>query len=116
VVKTIGFNGLDERQSGELMPALERALGLPPGTLYEPGSDPDKQLVNERLAEHADVIREKISGYAAQHSHGEDGHSQFDELLAEVWQEYSMMGKKARTHIKELGDILARLAEEAARR
>jgi len=114
VVETMRRNGFDERQAGELFGTLERALDLEPGTLHEIGEDFDKATVNLRLAPHGDIIRERISGYAAQPSG--DQSSQLDELLAEVWQEYSMMGDKARPHIKEVGAILARLAEEAATR
>lgn len=36
------------------------------------------------------------------------------ELLAEVWQEYSTLGERARPHIRAIGQVMQELAEEAS--
>jgi SAP domain len=116
VVKTISFGEWSRPQLRAFMPEVERSLGLAPGTLWDPKGSGDKDLINDRLAQHSKVITERISGYAGQPSvHTSEGSSsQFDEMLAEIWQEYSTMGKKARPHIKTLGEIMRTLAEERA--
>ena len=51
------------------------------------------------------TIESSVSEYAA---------TNFNEMLAEVWQEYSTMGDLARPGIREIGQIMRELAEEMA--
>jgi hypothetical protein len=49
------------------------------------------------------LVVDRVSGYAATNG---------SELLAEVWQEYSTMGDRARPHIRAIGDVMRDLAEQ----
>lgn len=95
---------LEAATAQRLLPAVSRALGMttpPKGSAGKVGVvDLDKWIERN----HA-TIESKVSEYAA---------TNFNEMLAEVWQEYSTMGAQARPGIREIGQIMRELAEEMA--
>jgi len=66
----------------------------------------DEADLNAWLAAHKVQAAAKVSGY---------GSTSIRELFAEIWTEYSTSGKQARPHIIRIGNIMKRLAEEAAK-
>jgi hypothetical protein len=60
-------------------------------------------LLNTWVRRNKELITEKVSGYGA---------TNFNEMLAEIWAEYSTKGPSARPHITVLGDLMKQIAEE----
>jgi hypothetical protein len=78
-----------------------RELGLsprPPSVLLED--------VNKWISSNKGLIRGSVSEYATSNSF---------ELLAEIWQEYSTMGTRARPHIQRIGKMMQEMAERNVR-
>lgn len=73
------------------------------GTAAEPRFSVPGQLLDEWVRQNHDLIAAKVSQYGAKN---------FDEFLAEVWQEYSTMGAAARPHIQTIGNLLRDVTEE----
>lgn len=60
-------------------------------------------LLDEWVRQNKDLIAANVSRYATK---------DFGEFLAEVWQEYSTMGARARPHIQTIGVLLRDVTEE----
>jgi hypothetical protein len=95
------FRG-DQLLMGELFPVLERELGIsidrtgPGGSVFHLDLAATLQF---------NQLRSLVSTYGA---------SSGDELLAEIWAEYSSLGLAARPHIRVIGEKMRELAERAA--
>lgn len=100
-VLTGGRGVWTQEQAQEFFPAMERILGLKPGSVYSGTGEITTAEVTPALADAFASIRSLVSGRAA---------TNFDEFLAEVWSEFSLNGAYARPAARELGEILARLA------
>jgi hypothetical protein len=113
-------NGFEGPVADELFPALARELGLrddiPRGTGWT--STIDGRVHGAGRVSEADLdawirrnsatISTRVSKYAA---------SSGFELFAEIWAEYSTGGPgRVRPYVKAIGDILRKLAEQAAKR
>jgi hypothetical protein len=90
----------DPGRSRRLLSVIGTALNIP----VRVGADVWAEL-NRICRDHKSHIRLEVSEY---------GSSQASELLAEIWQEWSTMGDKARPHIRAIGKVMQELAEEGA--
>lgn len=94
----LGANRLSPfARNGDLLEAVHW------GPVDDPRFSVPGQLLDEWVRQNNDLITAKVSGYAAKN---------FDEFLAEVWQEYSTMGAAARPHIQTIGALLRDVTEE----
>lgn len=94
----LGANRLSPfARNGDLLEAVHW------GPVDDPRFSVPGQLLDEWVRQNKDLITAKVSGYAAKN---------FDEFLAEVWQEYSTMGAGARPHIQTIGVLLRDVTEE----
>lgn len=94
----LGANRLSPfARNGDLLEAVHW------GSVDDPRFSVPGQLLDEWVRQNKDLITAKVSGYAAKN---------FDEFLAEVWQEYSTMGAGARPHIQTIGVLLRDVTEE----
>jgi hypothetical protein len=94
-------HNLSSAAARELLPVIARELGLsepPKGNVFHV----EAKELDAWVAQHADTIRSLVSEY---------GSKSFTEMLAEIWQEYSTMGDKARPHVQQIGAAMRDLAE-----
>lgn len=118
-----GSRAYDERTAARLLPTIARLFGLDTdspltgdsliaavrhGTI---GNLSAPEVPGDSLQAWVYYNRDKIKGRVSEY-----GASSFDEMLAEIWAEYSTMGAQARPEVREIGRIIAELAEESARR
>jgi hypothetical protein len=88
-----------------LLETIRDQLGIPLDTNLDQvglGMAAVMRHITAAVRHHPQVV-DRVSGYAATNG---------NELLAEVWQEYSTMGDRARPHIRAIGDVMRDLAEQ----
>lgn len=101
---------LDEKVAKRLLPLMNEALGLVDSKggknlLPVVGGKVRGASLKAWIEANRSTLDHRVSVY---------GSSNFDELLAEIWQEYSTMGSHARPGIRRIGELMRQLAEEAA--
>lgn len=103
------FTSIRADAARHLLPALDEELGtdftsaidrVPAGSPI-PGAELDAAMARNRGR-----IGSMVSWYA---------NTEFHELLAELWSEYTMMGERARPAAARIGDLMRLLAEANAR-
>lgn len=85
-----------------LIAAIGKAFGIKD---VDPTAADVQQELKRILSANKAKIQTLVSEYGTESMH---------EMLAEIWQEYSTMGAKARPHIRAIGDLMRRLADEGA--
>lgn len=97
-----GFHSaVDDERGRPLLGAIGKAFGFK--------VDPMASNVERELKRVVEDNRPSLAGLVSQY-----GSKNMHEMLAEIWQEYSTMGAQARPHIREVGEVIHRLADEGA--
>lgn len=103
-ITSVMFARMTPAGARQLLQVVRDQVGIPMS--IEPAGTAMATLMRQitnAVSNHPQVVLE-VSGYAAKNGY---------ELLAEVWQEYSTMGERARPHIRAIGDVMRDLAEAA---
>lgn len=96
----INANHFDPDRSRRLLTVIGDALKVPVSL----DADVLRELTRV-CRDHKMLIVREVSEY---------GSTNAAELLAEIWQEWSTMGERARPHIRAIGRVMQKLAEEGA--
>lgn len=101
---------IDVRDATRLLESIRDNLGIPLDVTHSPRSPiSTRETFNDRLTAAVQAskpqIERLVSGYASTNGH---------ELLAEIWQEYSTLGDRARPRIRAIGQVMQELAEKGS--
>lgn len=99
-------SGVSAERLQHLVATIGRELGISVDVSNIVRFEDSVQALNRALEANIVRVMERVSVYATTNAY---------ELLAEIWQEYSTLGARARPHIRVIGDLMREIAEAASK-